>query len=81
MVDDYVLIFDGDRYNRRYLISRLTGASLPSNFSSVVSKMLIVFESQITKPEYRKNANKSRPQLRAATRLRAAFLAFSKISY
>ena len=52
MFDDYVLIFDGDRHNRRYLISRLTGASLPSNFSSVASKMLIIFDSRITKSDY-----------------------------
>ena len=52
MFDDYVRIFDGDNYNKRYLITQLTGVSLPSNFSSFASKMLIVFDSQITKSHY-----------------------------
>ena len=42
---DYVRIFDGDSYGKLYLMAQLTGYSLPSNTSTLRSKMLIVFES------------------------------------
>ena len=46
--NDYLRLFDGDSYNRKYLINQLTGTSLPSDVSSVASKMLITFDSYIT---------------------------------
>ena len=44
---DYVRIFDGDSYGQLHLMAQLTlaGGYLPSNISTVRSKMLIVFDS------------------------------------
>ena len=42
---DYVRIFDGNSYSKSHLISQLTGTSLPSDTSSVASKLLIVLDA------------------------------------
>ena len=44
---DYVRIFDGDSYGQLHLMAQLTlaGGYLPSNISTVRSKMLIVFDT------------------------------------
>ena len=42
---DYVRIFDGNNYGKTYLLSQLTGSNLPSNVSSLSSKMLVIFDS------------------------------------
>ena len=45
-IADHVRIYDGNSYRRVHLISQLTGTmSHPSNFSSVDSEMLIVFDT------------------------------------
>ena len=45
--NDYIRIFDGDRFDELHLMAQLTGYSLPSNISTVRSQMLIVFDSGV----------------------------------
>ena len=47
MKDDYVRIFDGSSYSREHMIRQLKGSiTSPFNFSSVDSKMLILFDAE-----------------------------------
>ena len=49
---DYLRIFDGNAYERKYQIEQLNGVALPANVSSLGPQMYIVFDADFGSEDY-----------------------------